>query len=130
MTEAGRELDVLIAKGVMGWKYVVDMDGRGWIDTRDGQFIDGYNSYDLDHDDFDPPPYSTDIAAAWEVVRHMESVHDYWMRLEYEASDWTGVDFIKVNGPIHRATGATAPLAICLAALKACGGGGPGGSVG
>jgi hypothetical protein len=65
------------------------------------------------------PRYSTSIAAAWEAVERMYSTHDYWMRLEYEAPDWTGVDFIMVDGPIHRATAPTVPLAICLAALKA-----------
>jgi hypothetical protein len=103
--EAGRELDALVAANVMEYDPVEwSGDELVWGDQKIGGIV---------------PRYSTSIAAAWEAVERMYSTHDYWMRLEYEAPDWTGVDFIMVDGPIHRATAPTVPLAICLAALKA-----------
>ena len=55
MLEAGRELDALVAKHVIG--------------------LDCYGVELYRHDEFcalhNPPRYSTDIAAAWEVVEKM-----------------------------------------------------------
>ncbi len=72
-----------------------------------------------------PPPYSTDIAAAWEVAEKLcdmfdesfsltrawdNDMRDVWrVVIEIESGVWIEVD------------GDTAPMAICLAALKAAG---------
>ena len=67
------------------------------------------------------PPFSTDIAAAWQVIE----------RWDEQGWDWeitTGKNNIHVwvltdNERVfaHRGIAPEAPLAICLAALKACG---------
>ena len=98
--EAGRELDALVAEKVMGAKVV---------------FVENV------------PYYSTDIAAAWEVVNHLLCHgwdEKYFFRLHYDNVDLWDASFYKESssdggGPDVWGTADTAPLAICLAALKA-----------
>lgn len=105
---AGRELDALVAEKVM------DVGVEWWngepfyVVTQDGHI----SAYRL-------AAYSTDIAAAWEVVEKMrERRADFYIRF---VSTWT-VEFDSVAGDYNGYTdGDTAPLAICLAALKAVG---------
>lgn len=113
--QAGLELDALIAEKVMGYeRWEEDL----WVATSDG-FAD------------ELPHFSTDIAAAWEVVEKMrvQGVHlgvapwgkDEWEAFEKmdhlnEARQWVssrGDDCVHVFGVD------TAPLAICRAALAA-----------
>ena len=130
--KAGRELDALVAEKVMGlpekdWHpecsryHQVDdaeFDSKygwmGWCYTE-GREICTAKKY--------PPRYSTDIAAAWEVVES-----DYW------SEDW-GIVKVDSAEPLYQVwdlpgweleTGLisqaySSPLAICLAALKAVG---------
>lgn len=108
--EEGRDLDALVAEKVMGWKYYPASAGTMqpinppyWINP-DRQSLDAIEDW--------PPSYSTDIDAAWEVVEKLAGT----FRLEYEKySDW---DCELGLGSAHAKT---APLAICLAALKAVG---------
>lgn len=119
--EAGRELDALIAEKVMGWTNVAERrntftrpgalipsDWRGWSgDTPNGereQLI---------------PPYSTDIAAAWQVVERFSAK---WIDIVYrpDAGWWVTIDG-RGHGNAGGAIEKTLPLAICLAALKALG---------
>lgn len=112
---AGRELDALVAEKVMGERRLsrnVDVgDGREFRWKIHGELLEN------------PPAYSTDIAAAWEVVEKLGKRFNVF------------VDY-PTSGNVHANTGimcddfghghtcadaATAPHAICLAALKAVG---------
>jgi hypothetical protein len=70
------------------------------------------------------PEYSTDIKAAWEVVKHM-AARGLWLTLltPYDAVDNYHATFTPHGKPewcnaLAKARADTAPLAICLAALK------------
>jgi hypothetical protein len=106
-----REIDKLIAEKVMGW--CQDPFGN-WINPNgefchaDGMFIP-----------------TEDISAAWEVVEQLAQMgHDvkinrliHW-NTDYECligkDNWVDMDYKYVGSD-------TAPMAICLAALKAVG---------
>lgn len=105
----GRELDALVAEKVMG---IAIPEGA------DTQYLETC---------MDLPYYSTDIAAAWEVVEKLfQSGFDLYLetfkddedkpqcRVSFQAID----NQDKGSGPIYADT---APHAICLAALKAVG---------
>ena len=135
--DAGRELDKLIAEKVMDepeyWS--VHFGGSHYGDFKtlagaekcakkiQGDYKARVETY------FDCPHYSTDIVAAWEVVEKLGNWHgfDFIISIpvqklgdeKYEAG-WYEQSH---DGPESRAVGYadTAPLAICLAALKAVG---------
>jgi hypothetical protein len=101
--EPGPELDAEIVRRVFGG------------DSFPSQAIPGrwvwYRSGALDI----VPPYSTDIAAAWQVVEHF---HDSIMeRIDGQWFVWLGDDDID-TGRTSTLACDTAPLAICLAALQ------------
>lgn len=123
--EAGAELDAMIAEKVMGLGTAVDLnDGGGprmWSIKAHGSGPgSGYS---------EPKPYSTDIAAAWQVVEKMKS----------EGWSFAGFDCIMVSSCPHPCAAfksgvhppvfyidpfvhaSTIPLAISLAALAAVG---------
>lgn len=117
----GRELDALIAEKVMGWTNVIDnsvthMTGGQLLgvspDERASPFT-GYLAKTY------VPHYSTDMTDAWKVVEKIASC-----AIEHERDECRVVaiafrgDGLPYEG---RATCKTAPLAICLAALKAVG---------
>jgi hypothetical protein len=114
----GRELDALIAEKVMGFRCVVDK-GNGnvsWI---------AYGVYGETHTppmawkkwNYKVPPYSTDIAAAWEVVEKMSEQWPQYQLAKIE-DGWSVMwGFDGYGWP--EATGKTAPEAICKAALLA-----------
>lgn len=110
--KAGRELDALVAEKVMGWKRhdLGPINGVRWV-NKDGRIID------TEH----PFTYSTDIAAAWEVVEKMEK--DGWQASGHMSATETGYwnfQFTKINEQKQfYALTKTVPYAICLAALKA-----------
>ena len=130
MMEAGRELDALVAEKVMGWHRVHDGLNERWAD------VNGYGAY-VNRGDGTPPPGmfwspSTDIAAAWQVVEHMRlrwdhgnSTTDFWTIKDCGPSGWrVEIEFCPDHDApivIYAETPPTAPLAICLAALKAVG---------
>lgn len=99
-----RKLDALVAEHVMGERVIETDDCNGddnlWLDR---------------HDDLELPHYSTDIADAWELVEKILT-DDFQVKfVNYDdnrkwMAGWDGWNFTY---------GATAPLAICLAALKA-----------
>ncbi len=117
MMKAGRELDALVAEKVMGIELTITSQGHPYF--RDGTLL----RVPIAH-------YSTDIAAAWQVVEKMRDL-GYWcqMRNEFEAHDgpdcWAGFTPHSTTGwngrPDHWTQAETLPLAICLAALKAVG---------
>lgn len=105
----GRELDALVAEKVMGYPG----DGNVWYVTGDYANPDSI------------PEYSTDIAAAWEVVEKMK--HSSWS-FSIRSSDDCEAEFSLNDGKflqnadtVGMGRGDTAPYAICLAALKAVG---------
>lgn len=103
---AGRELDALVAEQVLGKKVelyrLCPVPYHRFKDTEQGI-----------------PYYSTDIAAAWEVVEKVQRINGRF-RVDIvgpcQGSDEYSVGFL----PMLSGYG-TAPLAICRAALKAVG---------
>lgn len=115
--EAGRELDALVARQIMGWSKwnIISDTGNfpGWFTKIElGQLGKGWYMAD---DNWSP---STDIAAAWQVVERMrklgrETQHYY---NERRGPWWS---FWKPFGIEASATAETDALAICRAALLA-----------
>lgn len=109
-----RELDVLIAEKVMGWTEIEpdDRDAFIGIEPREGACF------------WAVPYYSTDIAAAWQVVDKLKH-----FTLRRKGDSWTveyrdcqnPMDHMVVNDCCASMTAETAPLAICLAALRSVG---------
>ena len=111
---ASRELDALVAEKVMGWERPSD---PSW----------SYPAYMHDQ-----PAYSTSIADAWLVVEKLSDKWEMNLRTILPARDYVCEFKLVVknkcivdaqhpfehvwNNPVD-----TAPLAICLAALKAVG---------
>lgn len=136
---AGRELDALVAERVMGADVSIapmhtwELNADGTIDTvawdsdyhngpsctRCGYSFcihcEGETAYTAAPCQVEPPRYSTNITAAWQVVERMRNPD---FRLNKDG-DW-GCSF----GGELRFVGLadTAALAICRAALKAVGG--------
>ena len=149
---AGRELDALVAEKVMGvtikWVDILDgykcarPDGT-WYEKGDADYEDCVDEHTVPvvvmekghtlYADWDGETsvrlntvhhYSTDIAAAWEVVEKLP--HKFWPEVgRMDDGRWyceivgRGDTARQVSkSPIAREIADTAPLAICLAALK------------
>ena len=122
--KAGRELDALIAEKVMGWAathedelYIWFNDGVPGPPKRFCSDIDYYRENPF----FWSP--STQIADAWLVVEKLREM-GAWISLGAKdgAFNWDFRGIIREEQDDERrfiAHAATAPLAICLAALKA-----------
>lgn len=126
MMKPGRELDALVAEKVMGW--APNYPG-GWPhppkdepNRKRHMAADGTTVI---------PAYSTDIAAAWEVVEKVgplfgqRSFHLRWAPVMKDddtpwLASWFDINVDHDTGAAH-GRGGTAPHAICLAALKAVG---------
>ena len=110
--EAGAELDALVAEKVMGWdvKYSDPTFRNDEIHWRDP-----FNKTIYRVGEWSP---SSNIAAAWEVVKKM-ALAQYQVRLSNKSFDdrwwWCYFD----GGKLNVAQAHTVPLAICRAALKA-----------
>lgn len=114
---AGRELDALIAKSVVGDHYY------------DPPCLVGYREFRWKHRDElmeDPPYYSTDIASAYEVVEALREKG--WMLTLTDIPGESSVRAMATFGltPLlspayreHVAVAETPSLAICLAAVGA-----------
>lgn len=101
-----REIDCAIAEKVMGWTKKVPAIGKPWWARSDDTFAAPAHGKKA----WSP---STDIAAAWSVVEKMR------MQIEPTRKGWRAGVYGGLSD--KRATADTAPLAICLAALKAIG---------
>ncbi len=124
--EAGRELDALVAEKVMGFGFDV-VSGPTWSERRT------YDSYDrllvcTSADgrtvySNDLLRYSMDVAAAFLVVDRWRKRGDGFQldSLGFRGEEWRCGFMDASNGgmEIHFAEAATAPLAICKAALAA-----------
>lgn len=110
----GRELDALVAEKMMGLE-IANYTGE----THEGIRVIRVNNPSKVV--LAPKPYSTDIAAAWEVVEKMASVANEWtfefrytnVAVRVTDNNLNGISVLEVQD--------TAPHAICLAALKAVG---------
>ena len=123
------EIDALVAEKVMGWKPNQECTDEnreiheyydGWICTA-CEATGGWGSQD-DHDT-GLHRYSTDIAAAWEVAE--KHLHPDWdvdlYRDKVEGGSWECELVCWERKIAVTAVADTAPMAICLAALKAVG---------
>jgi len=127
---AGRELDALVAEKVMGWRITAWNDGEPWGNREVFPPFEPINGIPADCDCIshseagEPPHYSTDIAAAWEVVEKMNVDYDVMVRQQrFKPDVWEC--YIVRNGPFGpydrdfwEGRADTAPLAICRATLK------------
>lgn len=122
---AGPELDVLVAEKVFGkprheWRFEPASRGGNfmcskcdacycsppWFLTKLPKLCEG-----------EAKPYSTDIATAWEIVEKTNLF--YGNALGRNSEGWEIFEDGQESGPTIVSKIATAPLAICLAALKA-----------
>lgn len=114
---AGRELDALVAEKVMGWTPSghAFIDERGWLHTIEPTSFGSFQP-------------STDIAAAWSVLERLEADERRILSEITRRMSTFGAHFIyavvlrqctKPFPPNWWSEEATAPLAICVAALKA-----------
>jgi len=118
---SGRELDAAVAERVMGWKWQEHGSGgtrRRLLWSPDGKC--GCRRWENDGQEEildDLPHYSTDIAAAWEVVEWM---HEFGVQM-WAGYDSDGNPFAAYNdGDCHPYLSAdTVPQAICRLALMA-----------
>jgi hypothetical protein len=109
--KAGRELDALIADKVMGWEKC----------NESYLYFDGVIFRTLELTSYGKFEPSTDIADAWLVV---EKLRDKNLEIHLESqynSFGERVYFCEFSNILVAKEAETAPLAICLAALKACG---------
>lgn len=138
----GRELDALIAEKVMGLNVQSSPETSGgdgspgnrmligskpvYYDEPRGSIVRGFGK--------DIPPYSTSIAAAWEVVEKLDLFSKFYLH-KIPKGEWAGMNgYYKIQsyemdkmGSLGEwshftfAEGETAPHAICKAALAAVG---------
>lgn len=128
--EAGRELDALVAEKVMGWTTFEEYGQTFWRAPNDGTRY------------LEPREFSTDIAAAWEVVKKLgefrggpHNIYKPVIRLEYYEHDGIanvsvgrckGMEDVVADAEVWEEHGEASAdqamaLAICRAALKAVG---------
>lgn len=126
----GRELDLLIAQKVFGYGRQINALGPSFLTELPNNVHRDRPVVGADENLYFLKKYSTDIAAAWEVVEKMIEeteqdkdpmvftldIHPH-RQLNWDA-DFTSV---YMGGGHGYANADTAPLAICLAALKARG---------
>ena len=134
-----RELDALVAEEVMGWRWRAfksDWDAPKWAkdiyppDAVELSWPDEPGApplaelpYRRSAHYLDMPHYSSDIAAAWQVVERMRDL-DFYATI---GQDWPGneglweVDFSKDGDVYFYAAEHSVSRAICLAARKALG---------
>ena len=125
---AGREMDALVAERVMGWKNLHWVEG-GKKDNA--SWPTGWYGDGPENEVYLYKNYSTDIAAAWEVVKNLiERKYEWQMEMERygervifechicdtQHGGWSGES--QWYERLSDAKGDSAPLAICRAALR------------
>lgn len=110
-----RELDALVAEKAMGLKDILNSDG--------------YWCHFTDDKPREIPLYSTDIAAAWEVLAHFTKL-GWDAEVQSSGEHYDDGHWVVILDPRYVSdekcglivqSAYSAPHAICLAALKACG---------
>jgi Phage ABA sandwich domain len=133
--EPGEELDLLVAE-IVGWDRkhaVVECEDRWYSYCKNcgltgAEALPAGSKRTWDTPCDTPPPYSTDIAAAWKVVEKLrlslEPTEKGWAcgrrneECYFDVKETTAI----IDGTIYDlAETPTAPHAICLAALRAVG---------
>ncbi|HHI3608491.1 TPA: BC1872 family protein [Bacillus anthracis] len=117
-----RELNILIAEKVMGWKVAVAMDGATeYYDNGtlcDGKWVDDVGILEKDNLNVFKP--SDRIQDAWLVVEKMRKDYDFWFELTtHESFSLKTKCYFQLNDIEVSAVCETAPMAICKAALLA-----------
>lgn len=142
MIPAGRELDALVAEKVMGLKVemlpiMYDEDYEGQVprfSTAEWEKEMREEAPDWQRESWDSDkgpvvveggdrkyvvrPYSTDIAAAWEVVEKMRKM-GWEPTIALQKAHVYAITYDASYDELSRAYAEHAPLAICRAALKA-----------
>jgi hypothetical protein len=119
--DAGREMDALVAEIVMELE-LSEIDGYYRTTVTLTRYpAPGFTRFDTEPWNKEIPEYSTDIAAAWEVVKKMQSPPDeYFFGIKMTpAIPHKGKPCWHVELGGIFAYAETAPLAICRAALLA-----------
>lgn len=114
----GRELDAAIAVAFGGWKrfdqlpdFMKDQAIERYPNAKTAIYAPGAET--------DTKPYSTDIKAAWEIVTRLSSSRFFDILYSPERKTWQATFVLEHPlNPDNLGIGDTAPLAICLAALK------------
>lgn len=115
--KAGRELDALVAEKVFGLPKKYNYPDSSLCVPRTPTLAEVSRGF---RDLSGTPCYSTDITAAWLVVEKMH-FHYTYLTLQVIAVR-VGAKFDGTHFPeMDMIWADTAPLAICKAALKACG---------
>ena len=123
--KAGRELDALIAEKVMEHKVIrkgEEFTGFPLLLHSSGDWETGIAKEDIwqigerSYSPFSLPHYSTQIADAWLVAEKLELPFTLQKNKQFKGGHYAS--FI-VDKKFKAAQAATAPLAICLAALEA-----------
>lgn len=104
------QLDAVIAEKVMGLRVVREPAG-----FSEGEFDVWRDAAGHKHSEGHPPRYSTDIAAAWQVVEKMAPIWGKKFRLSFDDGEWELEP--AWNSPVC-GHGKTPALAICRAAVK------------
>jgi hypothetical protein len=118
---AGREMDALIAEKVIN---LIICESPFKQPGYQGVILNGSPYYNADgHGHYRSVPfYSTDIAAAWEVVEELNKTRLTYVEFidaKIPGTAWRVVLFDQGEGKTIVSLADTAPLAICRAALKA-----------
>ena len=129
--QAGRELDALVAEKLFGWTHVGTSAAYGYppdstIPTEEREPAVGWppRAYTKQ-----VPKYSTDIAAAWQVVEKLSEKYRVCVHRRangdvgegdnlYEIVIWLDFWNCDPEKPLAVIRAMTAPLGICRAALK------------
>ncbi len=110
--KAGKELDALVAEKVMGWKKLFKKDYPDSGDWRGLEWMWREREGFMYSEAQSTKPYSTNIAAAWEVV---EKLRDDNFKIQEHGTHW------KVHFGAAWRGAETVPHAICLVALDVVG---------
>lgn len=120
--KAGRELDALVARKVMEWRWFVPLDKQllpYWTNQLDASGDDFLIQPEAAKGTWSPSTFS---AAAWEVVEKLLGA-GFGVNIDSfslpEGDGWTVFLFQEAGEKEVHLIASTAPLAICLAALKA-----------
>lgn len=119
----GRELDAAVAVEVFGdhppdEPPTKEQKSGPYIAHSGDHWMAAHHVYKGPYWSYNGPDYSTDIAAAWEVVE--EVWVDARFNLEWHRGTWVAGEYDHHEGVfVYEAEADTAPLAICRAALKA-----------